>query len=312
MPLQGMLAGMNGDAYGFLLTHGGVARRRDLERCGVSGMSIARMVQLGMLIRPRVGWYCLPDVDRRVIEAVRVGGVLTCVSAAAVDGLWVLDEEKLHVCVRGNGSVFRSRTDATRYRAHDERGDVVLHWDDQAWSTSGGYALSRVAYLRHLVSCQSHRSVVSTLDSALHRGVLSDRDLGELRGSVPAVHRSIIDLVDGRAESGVESAARLGFLAAGLPFEVQVVVSEGLRVDFVIDGVIVVEVDGSEFHSGHEAFVADRKRDAFLNALGYRVLHFTYAMVLFDWETVLSTIIIVLRRERAVRAGLSPLPPFRR
>jgi very-short-patch-repair endonuclease len=112
--------------------------------------------------------------------------------------------------------------------------------------------------------------------------------------------------------SGVESAARLGFLDARLPFEVQVVVAEGLRVDFVIDGVVVVEVDGSEFHSGREAFVADRKRDAFLNALGYRVLHFTYAMILFDWPSVLSTVTMVLRRERAHRAGSAPLPPFRR
>lgn len=303
---------MNGDAYGFLLTHGGVARRRDLERCGISGISIARMVHLGLLVRPRIGWYCLPDVDHRVIEAVRVGGVLTCVSAAAAKGLWVLDEKRLHVCVRATGSTFRSRTDASQYSAPDERLDVTLHWDDEAWTTSGGYELQRLDYLRHLVSCQSRVGVVATLDSALHRGLISEAELQQLRGSVPAVHRPTFDLVDGRAESGVESAARLGFLDARLPFEVQVVVAEGLRVDFVIDGVVVVEVDGSEFHSGHEAFVADRERDAFLNALGYRVLHFTYAMVLFDWPSVLSTITMVLRRERASRAGVAPLPPFRR
>ncbi|WP_374945582.1 DUF559 domain-containing protein [Agreia sp.] len=303
---------MNGDAFGFLLTHGGVARRRDLERCGISGISIARMVHLGVLIRPRIGWYCLPDVDRRVVEAVRVGGVLTCVSAAAAEGLWVLDEAKLHVCVRATGSAFRSRSDSTSYPPSDERLDVTLHWDDEAWSASGGYEMQRLAYLRHLVSCQARDSVVATLDSAAHCGLITDESLRQLRASVPAVLRPTIDLVDGRAESGVESAARLGFLAAGLPFEVQVVVAEGLRVDFVIDGVIAVEVDGSEHHSGHEAFTADRKRDAFLNALGYRVLHFTYAMVLFDWPTVLSTIVMVLRRERATRAGLTPLSPFRR
>lgn len=189
---------------------------------------------------------------------------------------------------------------------------MTLHWDDEAWTTSGGYELQRLDYLRHLVSCQSRVGVVATLDSALHRGLISEAELQQLRGSVPAVHRPTFDLVDGRAESGVESAARLGFLDARLPFEVQVVVAEGLRVDFVIDGVVVVEVDGSEFHSGHEAFVADRERDAFLNALGYRVLHFTYAMVLFDWPSVLSTITMVLRRERASRAGVAPLPPFRR
>jgi very-short-patch-repair endonuclease len=189
---------------------------------------------------------------------------------------------------------------------------VTLHWDDEAWTNSGGYQLQRLDYLRHLVSCQSRDSVIATLDSAVHRGLVTDADLRRLRGSVPAVNRAMFDLVDGRAESGVESAARLGFLDARLPFEVQVVVAEGLRVDFVIDGVVVVEVDGSEFHSGREAFVADRKRDAFLNALGYRVLHFTYAMILFDWPSVLSTVTMVLRRERAHRAGSAPLPPFRR
>jgi very-short-patch-repair endonuclease len=285
-----------------LVQQGGVARRRDLVARGASGAVLGALVHAGELIRPRIGWYCLAASDRRVVEAVRVGGVATCISAAALDGLWVAEEDELHVCVRGNGSQFRSRDDASVYPDHSERADVAFHWDNAAWLRSRGYLLPAIDYLEHLLCCQSRSRAVCVLDSALNKGRVSRVQLQGLALRLPSVQRKTLALADGRAESGVESLTRLGFRAAGIRFEIQVWITEEHRVDFLVEGILIVEVDGSTDHSGHLAFTADRARDAYLNAIGYRVLHFTYAMVLYDWPMVLSTVLLVLRQERERRA----------
>jgi very-short-patch-repair endonuclease len=52
------------------------------------------------------------------------------------------------------------------------------------------------------------------------------------------------------------------------------------EVDFLWrDAGLVVETDGFAFHSDRDAFEADRARDAHLQALGFRVLRFTYRQV---------------------------------
>ncbi|MFD3443187.1 endonuclease domain-containing protein [Microbacteriaceae bacterium 4G12] len=57
-----------------------------------------------------------------------------------------------------------------------------------------------------------------------------------------------------------------------------------------------MELDGSEHHTGPDAFEADRRRDAALNALGYRVLRFSYRQVTQDWATVETTILRLIAR----------------
>lgn len=48
------------------------------------------------------------------------------------------------------------------------------------------------------------------------------------------------------------------------------------RVDFAIpDLKVIVECDGREFHTGKEQRERDKKRDEFMEALGWRVLRFT-------------------------------------
>ncbi len=62
---------------------GGIARTRDLRAMGMSDQDIRFAVGYGNLRRVRNGWYTLPGVDARLIEAVRLGGRLACVSALA-------------------------------------------------------------------------------------------------------------------------------------------------------------------------------------------------------------------------------------
>jgi len=69
------------------------------------------------------------------------------------------------------------------------------------------------------------------------------------------------------------------------------------RVDFLLDGWLVVECDGG-VHGTVEQFSWDRRRDAYLNAVGYRVLRFTYRQIVHDWPATLHTIRAVHRQGR--------------
>jgi very-short-patch-repair endonuclease len=52
------------------------------------------------------------------------------------------------------------------------------------------------------------------------------------------------------------------------------------EVDFLWrDAHVIVETDGFHHHGGRAAFESDRARDVHLQALGYRVLRFTYRQV---------------------------------
>ncbi|WP_185201318.1 endonuclease domain-containing protein [Glaciihabitans sp. INWT7] len=89
----------------------------------------------------------------------------------------------------------------------------------------------------------------------------------------------------------------------GLVVRIQVALAPGIRVDMLIGDRLVVEVDGREYHSDPSAFERDRVRDARLTALGYRVLHFSYSQVMYDWPAVEAAILTAMgRREHRAHA----------
>ena len=57
---------------------------------------------------------------------------------------------------------------------------------------------------------------------------------------------------------------------------------------------LVVEVDGYEFHSGRSSFEGDRRRDADLAAVGFRVLRVTWRQLSEERQVVLALIARVL------------------
>lgn len=72
--------------------------------------------------------------------------------------------------------------------------------------------------------------------------------------------------------------------------------------DFVLDGVLILETDGRENHDGASFRHRDLVRDAKTAALGYDTLRFDYAMVMYDWPTV-EAAIIARRRLLGSRFG---------
>jgi very-short-patch-repair endonuclease len=76
---------------------------------------------------------------------------------------------------------------------------------------------------------------------------------------------------------------------AGIHAEIQVVLAGIGRVDLLIDGWLIVEVDGAQ-HADPAQMRRDRARDAAAVRLGFRTVRLTYPDVVHSWPRSLATI----------------------
>lgn len=277
---------------------GGFAQRKNFLAAGFTGRDLTRLVATGQIQRVRIGWYVDRFADRSMVEAIRVGGCVACVSAASLLGLWTPPEHALHILVPSNGSRFRSRAGNRVRFDHGRPAQTVLHWHNQPGAVSRPI-VGLEQCLLEVMDCLSAELAIAILDSALCKGLLSNSHLRVIGEAGSQRQRDLIDETDGRAASGLESISRVRLRALGLTVRVQVEVLPGIRVDLLIDGWLVVELDGEEFHGNAVGFERDRVRDAPLNAWGYRVLHFSRNQVFDDWSSVQSTILLVHLHGRA-------------
>ena len=72
----------------------------------------------------------------------------------------------------------------------------------------------------------------------------------------------------------------------------------GRAVDLLVGASLVIETDGSEWHSDEERFNKDRKRTAQLQARGYTVIKLSYQMIMFNWPLVEAVVRAALRSGR--------------
>jgi very-short-patch-repair endonuclease len=275
-----------------LSTMGGVAARPDLLARGFTGRQLGHAVSTGAVIRPRQGWYGLPSTPDVLIRAVRVGGRLCCVSAAAHLGLWVPDASLLHVAVPHNAARLRKADDQTaQLSPSTAMSDVVLHWHS-VWD---GRPVTRAIVplrecLAQVLACQPEEYALCVLDSALFLRRTTEQELADLLPKLPRRCVQVVAQANPLAESGIETLTRVRLQRLGIVPRLQVPIRGIGRVDMLIGTGLVIELDGSEHHAGPDAFEADRRRDASLHALGYRVLRFSYRQVIGDWPTVETTI----------------------
>ena len=267
-----------------------VVERATLDARGVPARHITDAVRAGDLLRLRRGWYALPGTPRAVVEAVRIGGRVTCTSALALEGVFAFESRFTHVHLDLGASRNRAPRSATTPLTVDNRDGCELHW--RALSDPGSarpHVVGPVDAMIQAVHCQPPWMAVASLDSAVRRGFVREDQVSEIFAALPRRLRRLRSLVDSRSESGIESILRLVLLDAGLPFEVQVQIDGVGRVDFVVDGVVVVETDGREFH-GAATQDRDYARDLALVARGYVVIRLNYRQVIFEKELVLAAI----------------------
>lgn len=111
---------------------------------------------------------------------------------------------------------------------------------------------------------------------------------------LPARLHILLNLVDASAESGPETYMRLVLRTLGVSYQTQVVIDGVGRVDFVVEGWLIIECDSKEFHEGWDQQVEDRRRDIAAAGLGYTTIRPIASDILFDSNAVRERISDVL------------------
>lgn len=257
---------------------GGTARTFELLGDGHTSHQLTAAVRRGEILRLRQGHYGCPELAVPEQQAVRVGGRLTGVPGAERHGVWVPHIARLAVAVPKDARALRSPTDKSVRLAALRSSPIKVHWTDP--TTPGTRTLvGIVGCLLEIARTQQPRVTFAAIESALYLGKLTRAEWRRAAAGLPRAKRRPLESVGRSSESGGESLAKFEFLAAAIPFVQQVVIAGVGRVDFLVGERLVVEIDGAEFHASRESFEDDRRRDALLRALGYRVLRFSYQQV---------------------------------
>lgn len=261
---------------------GGIAPARDLAAVGIGAGLLRIAWQNGEIVRFRKGWYGLPSLAPDIIAASRVGGVVACLSAARAHGLWVPDDDELHVLVPRTASRLRQPDD------HRQRlsGGVRVHWNGPPRSP---YELLETVEdaIQRIAQCRGARHAFVVLESALNRRRLPGVALERLRRLDP-----LFADASERSDSGIESLLKLELLDAGIAFRQQVGVEGCGIADFLIGRRLVVETDGRQFHDP----LRDRQRDARFSIAGYRTLRFLSSQVSREMDQVMASIRAAIAR----------------
>lgn len=289
---------------------GGAAPYRAFEAAGIARSAVGEAVRAGELLRVRNGWFALPDAHPDVIRAVRVGGIATAASVAAMHRLWVPLGGPLHVRVAPTASRLRSPND--RQSSLDTARDAVcVHYTARAAPQAGRDDLPSA--LAEMFACADDVEALAAVESAIERRVLDPAHLGALRAMLPPSRQKVLERLDLNGQSGLETKMRMFLRSTRVRFRAQVAIESVGLVDFLIGDRLVIEVDGWQFHSGRRAFEEDRRRDFELVTRGYLVLRLSYRQVMHDWERSRRGIRALLERgEHRWRGGRqSPYPPVR-
>jgi very-short-patch-repair endonuclease len=251
---------------------------RALILAGVTDGDLRGAVRRGRVLALGGGTYAVPNAAPDAVVAARLRGRLTCCSAAKWHGLDLLSEPRLpHVVVPRNHAV--------------ETDDAVVH---RATVPGSGPVAPVLHALVAVLRCLETVDAVVVVDSALRQGVLPRRALDvRLRGPGSVEARRRLGLTDSRSGSVIETVARLALRQAGLSVDCQVLVPGVGRVDLVVDGWLVVELDGFAYHADRDRYRTDRRRTNALVAQGYRVLRFSYEDVMFRLVDVVAQVVAV-------------------
>ncbi|MDN5669185.1 MAG: type IV toxin-antitoxin system AbiEi family antitoxin domain-containing protein [Renibacterium salmoninarum] len=249
-------------------SQGGVLRRLELLRAGISLTAIQEAVDSGILLRHPRGVYALPEASDWWVEARRRGAELGCVSAADARGLWVL-----HRPGQVHAAVTNSRIS----------GPFVKH-----------RSRARCSLLEVVLQCLRCLPELEALVVAESSVALRRLSLAELRaatvGHRNARIRSIVDRINPASESILETVARYLLENAGYQVQVQKYVPGIGRLDLLVDGVLGVELDGREHHSSAHAFDEDRRRNNQCVINGIPTLRIKYSLLIFHAEEFLALV----------------------
>ena len=245
----------------------GAVRIRDLHPDRTERRHVERLVEARELIAHPHGVVSLPGVGWDLVLARIHGGVITCMHAAKHYGypcprLWV----PVHLAV-------------PRGRTMPSLKGEVLHAEGSLQPpppTRFPVAPVPLMLARYLRCDPSREAPLMACDAALHQGHTNIETIAALlRGPGSRQAHRRLALASPRARSPLETLARLQLYDAGIPFEDGVVIPHVGEVDLLVDGRLVMELDGYTYHEDDFQFAKDRTRDRELVRQGYRVARFT-------------------------------------
>lgn len=248
----------------------------ELRTAGLTRRQIDREVAAERLLRVRRGRYVEAGSSESVIRAAKLGGRLDCVSLLRELGVFVLDDSRFHVAVATGSS-----------RLGAVPAGVVRHWKSDLTDASVSTLTTALA---QACRCQTVRATIATLDSAWHLGIVDECGIAEVFSLLPARYKVLRKHLDRRAESGSETLMRLLLRRAGIRFEPQVWVDGVGRVDFVVDGWLIVECDSKEFHADWRAQRKDYRRNIEAARRGYATLRVTAEDIMYRPDDVLEAL----------------------
>jgi len=294
-----------------LAEHDGLILRERVFSSGVDPDKLVVALRTGRLFRVQRGVYgarsAQPDPLARARAAVLSSGVADAVASH-------------HTAARVHGLAVPTRPVAEHVTVHREqrrvrRRDLVFHCRTLAMGEVqflGGVPLTAQARtVFDLAALLPRLEAVWCVDDALRRGVVSRPALRRVSeqhrsGRGDARARTRLAEADGTAESILETAGRLALADAGVELPVaqlEVRDNDG-RIVARLDGgyplrKLALEFDGRSVHSAPEAVFRDRRRQNALEALGWRVLRFTWWDVVHDTGRFVATVRSALARAAA-------------
>ncbi|GAA1048518.1 endonuclease domain-containing protein [Arthrobacter russicus] len=266
-----------------LESRGGVARRRTLLQLGFTAAELRKGVAAGIVRNPAQGVYAIPEADPQYLAAANRHGLLTCVSAASYYRLWRLhDHRELHL----------------QLKPGVHHAGVVAHRTSRFRSAQTAPVAALADVLSDALRCLPEPEALVMVQSAVGRGEIAQEFLHRnLPGKRNAKARKVLALAYGRADSVLEVLARSHFIKAGIGFEQHVQIPGIGEVDFVLEGFLIVELDGAT-HFEARGVKRDRRRDNASVLRGNPVLRYFYDDVVHHPERMMSQIHGVLDRGR--------------
>lgn len=250
---------------------GGVSTWAQLKTMGVSRRSLASAMHAGAIERIRRGCFALPHADPIRVAEVAWRGWATCVTAAARLQLPVPPDGRPHL------GIVAGRSQSGRNLAVPPH--VVTH------ALRHGGRPDIVEILSHASQCCDAIDALAMIDGALCAGYVTAGDLHALRVPAP-LRRWIVRHASAGSQSPLETRAHVALVDARITHDQQVTIAGVGRVDILIDGQLIVELDGRSHHSREADFASDRLRDRNALILGFKTLRFTYQDLLAQEDFV--------------------------
>lgn len=257
--------------------NGGIMRTADLYELGASNYQLAALAAAGRLIRPRRGWVSLPGISAERLLALQHSAVVSCVSAAELLGLWVLEPRGIHLAARARS---RGCTDKVA-RLH--YGRPVVQRDPAAIIDPIENVLGYVA------TCLSYREARIVWESALNKKLVRLDQLRQLPYKGAA--KRLLQECSPFSDSGLETMVKGDLRWIREPIRSQVMLL-GHRVDFLIGERLVFQIDGGH-HVGPQR-TSDITHDAELTLAGYHVIRVGYTQVVNGWPEIQHRIALAI------------------